>query len=56
MDRPVAMADAEAIGFGDRVTDPGLGVTQLADLGVARSLDAAGAELAPILARHLTRR
>jgi lipoyl(octanoyl) transferase len=34
---------------------PGLGVTQLADLGVARSLDAAGAELAPILARHLTR-
>jgi lipoyl(octanoyl) transferase len=34
---------------------PGLRVTQLADLGVARSLDAAGAELAPILARHLTR-
>jgi lipoyl(octanoyl) transferase len=34
---------------------PGLGVTQLADLGVARSLDEAGAELAPILARHLTR-
>ncbi len=34
---------------------PGLEVTQLADLGVARTLDAAGAELAPILARHLMR-
>ena len=43
-------ADIDPCGY------PGLGVTQLADLGVARSLDAAGAELAPILARHLTRR
>ena len=42
-------ADIDPCGY------PGLGVTQLADLGVARSLDAAGAELAPILARHLTR-
>ena len=32
----------------------GLAVTQLADLGVARTVDAAGAELAPILVRHLT--
>ena len=31
----------------------GLAVTQLADLGVARTVDAAGAELAPILAAHL---
>ena len=31
----------------------GLAVTQLADLGVARTVDAAGAELAPILATHL---
>jgi lipoyl(octanoyl) transferase len=43
-------ADIDPCGY------PGLGVTQLADLGVARSLDAAGAELAPILARQLTRR
>jgi lipoyl(octanoyl) transferase len=34
----------------------GLAVTQLADLGVLRSVEAAGAELAPILARALTRR
>lgn len=31
----------------------GLAVTQLADLGVRRTVDAAGAELAPILAAHL---
>ena len=43
-------ADIDPCGF------PGLEVTQLADLGVARTLDAAGAELAYILARHLTRR
>jgi lipoyl(octanoyl) transferase len=43
-------ADIDPCGF------PGLEVTQLADLGVARTLDAAGAELAPILAGHLTRR
>jgi lipoyl(octanoyl) transferase len=42
-------ADIDPCGY------PGLRVTQLADLGVARSLDQAGAELAPILARHLTR-
>jgi len=42
-------ADIDPCGY------PGLRVTQLADLGVARSLDEAGAELAPILARHLTR-
>ena len=34
----------------------GLAVTQVADLGVVRTLDAAGAELAPVLARNLTRR
>ena len=33
----------------------GLAVTQVADLGVARTVEQAGAELAPILARHLTR-
>jgi lipoyl(octanoyl) transferase len=43
-------ADIDPCGY------PGLGVTQLADLGIARTLDAAGAELAPLLARHLTRR
>jgi lipoyl(octanoyl) transferase len=43
-------ADIDPCGF------PGLAVTQLADLGVARTLDAAGAELSPILADHLTRR
>jgi lipoyl(octanoyl) transferase len=32
----------------------GLAVTQLADLGVARTVGEAGAELAPILARRLT--
>jgi lipoyl(octanoyl) transferase len=32
----------------------GLAVTELAAFGVSRTLDAAGAELAPILARHLT--
>lgn len=34
---------------------PGLAVTQLADLGVARTVDAAGSELAPILAARFTR-
>jgi lipoyl(octanoyl) transferase len=43
-------ADIDPCGF------PGLAVTQLANLGVARTLDAAGAELSPILADHLTRR
>jgi lipoyl(octanoyl) transferase len=43
-------ADIDPCGF------PGLAVTQLADLGVARTLDTAGAELAPILATQLTRR
>jgi len=43
-------ADIDPCGF------PGLAVTQLADLGVVRTLDAAGAELAPILARQLTGR
>ena len=43
-------ADIDPCGF------PGLAVTQLADLGVARTLEAAGAELAPILATKLTRR
>jgi len=33
----------------------GLAVTQLADLGVARTVDAVGAELAPILAARLAR-
>jgi lipoyl(octanoyl) transferase len=32
---------------------PGLAVTQLADLGVARTVDEAGAELAPLLAARL---
>jgi lipoyl(octanoyl) transferase len=31
----------------------GLAVTQLADLGVVRTVQAAGAELAPLLARRL---
>ena len=43
-------ADIDPCGF------PGLAVTQLADLGVGLTLDAAGAELSPILAHHLTRR
>ena len=34
----------------------GLAVTQLADLGVARTVETAGAELAPILAANLSRR
>jgi lipoyl(octanoyl) transferase len=34
---------------------PGLAVTQLADLGVHVDVEAAGAMLAPILARHLAR-
>ena len=34
---------------------PGLAVTQLADCGVALDVAAAGAALAPILARHLSR-
>ncbi len=43
-------ADIDPCGF------PGLKVTQLADLGVVRTLEAAGAELAPILATKLTHR
>ncbi|MCC7327916.1 MAG: lipoyl(octanoyl) transferase LipB [Burkholderiales bacterium] len=42
-------ADIDPCGF------PGLAVTQLADLGVVRSVDAAGRELAPFLAAHLVR-
>lgn len=42
-------ADIDPCGF------PGLAVTQLADLGVVRTVAAAGAELAPILAGHLRR-
>ncbi len=42
-------ADIDPCGY------PGLAVTQLADLGVARTVAAAGAELAPNLAAHLTR-
>jgi lipoyl(octanoyl) transferase len=34
----------------------GLAVTQLADLGIARTVDEAGAELAPMLAAHLAER
>jgi lipoyl(octanoyl) transferase len=41
-------ADIDPCGY------PGLAVTQLADLGVARTVAEAGAELAPILAAHLT--
>ena len=40
-------ADIDPCGF------PGLAVTQLADLGVARTVESAGAELAPILAAGL---
>ncbi len=40
-------ADIDPCGF------PGLAVTQLADLGVTRTVDAAGRELAPILAKQL---
>jgi len=43
-------ADIDPCGY------PGLGVTQLADLGIVRSLDAAGAELAPLLAARLSQR
>jgi len=43
-------ADIDPCGY------PGLAVTQLADLGVERTVDAAGAELAPLLADHLQRR
>jgi lipoyl(octanoyl) transferase len=32
---------------------PGLAVTQLADLGARRTVDDAGREFAPFLARHL---
>ena len=42
-------ADIDPCGY------PGLAVTQLADLGVARTVGTAGAELAPILAAHLHR-
>jgi len=42
-------ADIDPCGY------PGLAVTQLADLGIARTVAAAGTELAPILATHLTR-
>jgi lipoyl(octanoyl) transferase len=41
-------ADIDPCGY------PGLAVTQLADLGIVRSVGEAGAELAPILARRLT--
>jgi len=43
-------ADIDPCGF------PGLRVTQLADFGVERTPEAAGKELAPMLAAHLTRR
>lgn len=42
-------ADIDPCGY------PGLAVTQVADFGVTKSVEAAGAELAPILADHLTR-
>jgi lipoyl(octanoyl) transferase len=42
-------ADIDPCGY------PGLAVTQLADLGVARTVSGAGSELAPILAAHLRR-
>jgi lipoyl(octanoyl) transferase len=41
-------ADIDPCGY------PGLAVTQLADLGVARTVADAGRELAPLLASHLT--
>jgi lipoyl(octanoyl) transferase len=40
-------ADIDPCGY------PGLAVTQLADLGVAMTVDGAGADLAPILAARL---
>jgi lipoyl(octanoyl) transferase len=43
-------ADIDPCGF------PGLAVTQLAAFGIVRSVEAAGAELAPILAAHLSQR
>jgi lipoyl(octanoyl) transferase len=43
-------ADIDPCGY------PGLAVTQLAELGAARTLAAAGAELAPVLAAYLTAR
>jgi lipoyl(octanoyl) transferase len=46
----VPFADIDPCGF------PGLRVTQLRDLGVVRTPETAGAELAPILASHLARR
>jgi lipoyl(octanoyl) transferase len=42
-------ADIDPCGY------PGLAVTQLAAFGVVRSVESAGAELAPVLARHLAR-
>jgi lipoyl(octanoyl) transferase len=42
-------ADIDPCGY------PGLAVTQLADLGVTRTVDGAGRELAPLLATRLTR-
>ena len=42
-------ADIDPCGY------PGLAVTQLADLGIARTVATAGAEFAPILAEHLRR-
>lgn len=44
-----AFADIDPCGY------PGLAVTQLADFGVVRTVDQAGAELAPLLASRLTR-
>ena len=41
-------ADIDPCGY------PGLAVTQLADFGIVRSIDQAGAELAPIIARRMT--
>lgn len=43
-------ADIDPCGF------PGLDVTQLAAYGIARSVATAGAELAPVMAEHLSRR
>jgi lipoyl(octanoyl) transferase len=41
-------ADIDPCGY------PGLAVSQLADFGIVRSVDEAGAELAPIIARRMT--
>jgi lipoyl(octanoyl) transferase len=41
-------ADIDPCGF------PGLAVTQLADFGIARTVSVAGAELAPVIAAHLS--